>query len=121
MRKLITRLILFLCHRFSIWPVDETRHDMGDEAQIRAQRWEAFAREKGGLFDMLDGVRSEYLAAMGNTPPGEHARIEALAIGAATAEKLRAEVRNIIATGELAAENDDSVEKFATLPSRKSI
>lgn len=120
-RKMAVTIILWLCDRFDVWPVDETRLAMGSDKQARSQRWHEFAREEGGLFDMLDNVRSEYIAAMGKTSPGDHAKLEALAIGAHVAERLRAEVRSVIASGEIEAVNEDRKARMSVTPVRKSI
>lgn len=121
MRNLAIRIVLFLCSRFDIMPLDETRIPMGDEPKARSERWQAFAKEQGGLFDMLDGVRASYLAAMGKVAPGDAKTLEALAIGAHVAEKLRAEVRSVIASGEIAQRTEDAIAKQSARPIRKSI
>lgn len=121
MRSLIVRLVLFLCQRFDIWPVEQARMDMGGDAKDRSQRWEHFAREKGGLFDMLDAIESEYLAAMGRTKPKDHDTLETLAIGAHVANRLRAEVRSVIANGHVQQANEDQVARHSVVPIRKSI
>lgn len=121
MRKLITRLILFLCARFDIHPLDESRINMGVDKKARSQRWEAFAREEGGLFDLLDKIKAEYLAKMGQVSPGDHKTLETLAIGARVTDQLGAQVRSIIAAGEIEARNEDQRAKLAVVPTRKSI
>jgi|GEM_PF-1771851 len=121
MRKLITRLILWLCDSFDIHPLDEARINMGADKQARSQRWETFAREDGGLFDLLDKIRGEYLDAMGKVAPGDAAKLEALAIGGRVAEQLRSQVRSVIAAGEIEARNEDRAAKLSVVPARKSI
>lgn len=121
MRKLITCLILWLCARFDVHPVEEARINMGTDKKARSHRWEAFAREDGGLFDLLDRIRGEYLAKMGQVKPGDAKTLEALAIGARVAEALRAEVRNIIAAGEIEARNEDRAARLSVVPTRKSV
>lgn len=121
MRNLTTRLILWLCAHYSINPLDEARIHMGADKKARSQRWEMFAREEGGLFDLLDKIKAEYLAKMGSVKPGDAKTLEALAIGARVAEGLRAEVRSVIAAGEIEARNEDRVAKLSVVPTRKSI
>ena len=121
MRKLATRLILWLCARYDVWPIDETRINMGIDKKARSQRWQAFAVEQGGLFDMLDKVRGDYLAKMGQVKPGDAKTLEALAIGARVAEGLRSEVRSVIAAGEIEARQEDRAAKFSVVPARKSV
>lgn len=121
MRKLIVRLVLWLCNRFDVHPLDETRINMGADKKARSQRWEAFAKEDGGLFDLLDRIKAEYLAKMGQVKPGDAKTLEALAIGARVAEGLRAEVRSVIAAGEIEARNEDRAAKLSVVPTRKSV
>ncbi len=121
MRNLAVRLVLWLCHRFDIWPVTEARIPMGGDKKARSQRWEEFAREKGGLFDLLDAIKAEYLASMGKVKPGDAKTLEALAIGAHVTDRLAAQVRSIIAAGEVEAVNEDRRAKLAVKPIRKSI
>ena len=121
MRKIIVSLVLWLCDRFDVHPVDEARIHMGTDKKARSQRWEAFAKEDGGLFDMLDKIKAEYLAKMGQVKPGDAKTLEALAIGARVAEALRAEVRSVIAAGEIEARNEDRAAKLSVVPARKSI
>lgn len=121
LRNLATRLILFLCDRFSVHPLDEARINMGSDKQARSQRWEMFAREEGGLFDLLDTIRGEYLDAMGKVAPGDTDKLEALAIGGRVVEQLRAQVRSVIAAGEIEARNVDRAARLSVVPARKSV
>lgn len=121
MRKLITRLILWMCDRFDVHPLDETRINLGADKKARSQRWEAFAKEDGGLFDLLDTIRGEYLDAMGKVQPGDTDKLEALAIGGRVVEQLRSQVRSVIAAGEIEARNEDRAAKFSVVPARKSV
>ena len=57
MRNLAIRLVLWLCRVFNIALVNEARAMNGMDAIARGQQWEAFAREEGGLFDMIDEQR----------------------------------------------------------------
>ena len=121
LRKLIARIILWACNRFAIWPIDEERIDMGGDTKARSERWHEFARERGGLFDMLDTIKAEYLARMGQVSPGDAKTLETLAIGARVADRLRAEVVNVIAAGEIEAKNEDAAARMSVVPLRKSI
>lgn len=120
-RTLAVRLVLWLCHRFDIWPVNEERLLMGSDKKARSHRWEEFAREEGGLFDLLDKIKSEYLAKMGQVKPGDAKTLETLAIGARVADQLAAQVRSVIAAGEVEAVNEDRRAKMNVRPIRKSI
>src|SRR5690606_28852680 len=104
-----------------VHPLDETRINMGADKQARSQRWEAFAREDGGLFDLLDTIRGEYLDAMGKVQPGDTDKLEALAIGGRVVEQLRSQVRSVVAAGEIEARNEDRVAPFSVVPARKCV
>ena len=121
MRSLAVRLILFLCDRFDVHPLDEARINMGVDKKARSQRWEAFAREEGGLFDLTSKIKAEYLASMGKVKPGDAKALEALAIGARVCDQLDAQVRSVIAAGEIAAANEDRRARLSVAPIRKSV
>ncbi|WP_160732408.1 hypothetical protein [Pelagerythrobacter marinus] len=121
MRNLAVRLILWLCNRFDVWPVEEARRNMGGDKKARSLRFEEFAREEGGLFDLLDKIKAEYLAKMGQVKPGDAKTLETLAIGARVADQLAAQVRSVIAAGEIEAVNEDRRAKMNVTPIRKSI
>lgn len=121
MRNLAIRLVLWLCARYDIVPLDETRIQMNDDAKLKSHRWEGFYRESGGLSDMLDSVQADYYAAMGKLNPGDTKAMEALAIGARVTEQLRSEVRGVIAAGSLEQSKKDAVQSLAARPARKSI
>ena len=121
MRNLITRLILWLCARFDVWPIDEARVHMGADKKARSQRWEAFAKEEGGLFDLTAKIKAQYLASMGKVAPGDADALEALAIGARVCDQLDAQVRTVIAAGEVEEKQEDRAARFAAVPIRKSV
>lgn len=120
-RSLAIHLILFLCDRFNVWPIEEARIPMGGDAKARSQRWEQFAREDGGLFDLLGKIKTEYLAKMGTVKPGDADTLEALAIGAHVTDKLKAEVRSVIAAGKIDEATENRRAQLGVKPVRKSI
>lgn len=121
MRKLIVRFILWLCNRFDVHPLDEARIDLGTDKKARSQRWEGFAREQGGLFDLTRKIKADYMAAMGRVKPGDAKALEALAIGARVCDQLDAQVRAVIASGEIEAANEDRAARLSVPPIVKSV
>ena len=121
MRNLAIRLILWLCNRFDIWPIDETRVHMGTDKVARSKRWELFAKESGGLFDMLDKIKADYLAKMGKVAPGDAKTLEALAIAARVTDGLKSTVVSVIADGEIEQRTEERRAAMTAKPIRKSV
>lgn len=121
LRNFAIRLVLWLCDHFDIRPLDETRINMGADKKARSQRWEAFAKEDGGLFDMLDKIKADYLTKMGKVAPGDAKSLEALAIGARVVDGLKSEVRSVIAEGQIAQVQEDRAARLNVAPIRKSV
>lgn len=119
MRKLALRLVLFLCERFDLSIVDETRIPNGTEAKARAERWEAFAREEGGLFDMIDNQRTRAFEAFAELRPDQMAEKEYLAAQERCWRQVRTQVDNVIMTGKIARANEDREASVVEL--RKSV
>jgi hypothetical protein len=103
MRNLAIRLVLWLCARFDIVPLDETRRFVTPDAVARGQRWEAFYSEEGGLADMVAQARREAFEAYAECRPDAVSEKEYLAASDRCWRQLDARVRNVIATGKLAA------------------
>ena len=71
MRKLAVRLVLWLCARFDIVPLDESRKFLGADRVARGQRWETFYTEEGGIGDMIRAIREEAFEVAAETPPSD--------------------------------------------------
>lgn len=106
MRNLIARLILWLCHRFDVWPMDETRYSMGDDAKARSERWEMFAREDGGLFDMIETLRRETFEQASEIPPHEVEKLQYAAMSDRNLRRLKQRVVGVIAAGKIEERNE---------------
>lgn len=119
MRALVTRLVLWLCARYDIVPLDEQRTNMGGDEVARSQRWEAFAREEGGLFDMIEKQRREAFMAYADTPPDQQATKDHLAMQDRALRQVRTRVESVIATGKIKAQNEQ--QRAATPGSLRAI
>lgn len=105
MRDLAIRLILFLCQRFDVWPVEHKRLSMGVDKQARSQRWEQFAVEEGGLFDMIEALRRETFEQASDIPPEEVEKLQYAAMSDRNLRRLRQRVQSVIAVGKIEARN----------------
>lgn len=113
MRNLAIRLVLWLCRVFDIVPLDEARKHMGADKVQRAERWQVFATEAGGLFDMIEAQRVAAFEAYADAPPSDHDTKEHLAMQDRAWRQLRARVDNIIATGKIERANAEAKERAA--------
>ncbi len=75
MRNLAVKLVLWLCDRFDIVPLDEARRFASTDAVARGQRWEAFYHEEGGLADMIAALRREAFEAAAELVPRDNEKI----------------------------------------------
>lgn len=121
LHNLATRLILWLCARFYVWPIDEARIAMGDDAKARSMRWQEFAREDGGLFDMIEAMRKKAFEEYSALPPSAHAERDYLALSDRNLRALKQRVVSVIAAGEIAEKNDAMRERMNVAPMRKSV
>lgn len=103
---MMRKLILWLCHRFDAWPIEEARIEMGADKIARSQRWQAFANEAGGLFDMIEQQRREAFEAYSALPPSAHDDRVYLAMTDRNLRALKQRVVSVIAAGEIEARNE---------------
>ena len=116
-RNLAVRLILWLCARYNIVLLDELRQPHGSDAKQRAVRWQAFALEEGGLFDMIEESRRSLFHAYTDVQPSDIETKDNLAMQDRCWQQLRVQVDSVIATGQIQAQ-----PKPATIsPIRKSV
>lgn len=121
LRNLAAKLVLWLCARFDIVPLDETRKFMGADKVARGQRWEAFYTEDGGLADMIREIRTEAFEAAAETPPQDIETLHYWTTADRTARLLEQKVRSVIQSGKVAANNNEARERLSVGPARKSI
>lgn len=107
MRSLAIRLVLWLCNRFGFWPIDEARIAMGGDKVTRGQRWEQFAKEEGGLFDMIEKLRRETFEQAAELPPEDVAKLQYFALSDRNLRRLKQEVVSVIAAGEIERRNEE--------------
>lgn len=94
------------CNRLQFHPVEEARIPLGDDAKTRGDRWERFAREEGGLYDMIEAMRREAFEAAADVPPEDVDKLQYWAMSDRITRRLKQRVDSVIATGKIEAERD---------------
>lgn len=103
MRALAIRIVLWLCARFDIVPLDEMRLHMGADAIERGKRWQAFYHEQGGLADMIAALRKEAFEAAAELDPSDTDKIYYWATADRNLRRVEQKVRTLIANGRMEA------------------
>ena len=103
MRNLITRAVLWLAYRLGHALIPQDRIPMGSDAQARSERWEQFAREEGGLYDMIEALRRETFEQAAETDPKDVERLQYAAMADRNLRRLKLRVDSVIATGKIEA------------------
>jgi hypothetical protein len=103
MRSIVVRLVLWLCARFDISPLDEARRFASPDAIARGQRWEAFYHEQGGLADMIAELRREAFEVAAELDPKDTDKIYYWATADRNLRRLDRRVRTVIETGKIEA------------------
>lgn len=106
MRNLAIRIVLWLCDRFAIAPLDETRSAMDKDAKARSIRWEQFAKEEGGLFDMIETLRRETFEQASEIPPEDVAKLQYAAMSDRNLRRLKQRIVGVIASGRIEEHNE---------------
>lgn len=91
---------------------------MTEDKLHRAQRWQAFYEEPGGLRDVLDGMCQAYFERHASLGVHEHDKQYALSLANKVARELSGHIRTIIDTGKL-DEHRDHARKIEALPAKQ--
>lgn len=121
MRNLAIRLVLWLCNRFDIAPLGEARLRMTADKKARSVQWETFAKEDGGLLDMLGMIRAEAFEAAAELDPKDTDKIYYWATADRNVRKLEARITSVIMSGEIETANIVAFERMNDAPVRKSV
>ncbi len=121
MRNLAIRLVLWLCDRFDIVPLDQMRLNAGTDAIERGMRWETFYREAGGLADMIASLRREAFEAAQEAAADDDVTRHAWMLQDRAYRALENRVVNVIATGKHARAQIDETERLKSFKIVKSI
>lgn len=120
LRNLAIRLVLWLCARYEISLIDETRRHATADKIARAEEWKNFATEDGGLFDMIAEQRRAAFEAYSECRPGDVAEKEYLAQQDRCWRQIKSRVDGIIQTGQIEADNRRKIAATIS-PIRKSV
>lgn len=112
MHNLITRIVLWLCSRYHINPIDTARLANGRDAVERGARWEAFYRETGGLADMMRDIRLGYFEASAALSPRDTDKIYEYALADRIARELQRKIEAVIVTGKVEADRAETIERM---------
>lgn len=110
-------------NRFLLWlgyiPVNAPRPyervNNGTDAVARGQRWQAFAEEEDGLYDMIASLRRDYFTRVGQLHPGETDKLLALGMADKIAVEIERKVQSVIETGKMRANDRDHANKIASI------
>lgn len=92
---------------------------MTEDPQRRAQRWELFYEEEGGLRDILSAMGVAYLERMSSVEPWEAGKLAKLAIANRITKEMDAAVRAIIDAGTVAAAMKAHTDRIEAIPEAK--
>lgn len=85
----------------------------GTDAIARGQRWQAFAEEEGGLYDMIASLRRDYFTKVGQLSPGDTDKLLALGMADKIAQEIERKVQSVIETGRIRANDKQHTSKIA--------
>jgi hypothetical protein len=96
-------------------PRELPRVQNGADAVARGQRWEAFATEEGGIYDMISALRRDYFEKVGQLSPGDVESLRALGMADRIAREIERKVQTVIETGRLRAKDRAHAEKISNI------
>lgn len=121
MRNLAIRLVLWLCARFDIVPITEARLHVSPDAVARAERWQQFYSETGGLADMLGALRREAFEAAQEAAAGDDQTRLAWMLQDRAYRSLEQRVLNVVATGRAMQAQAAEAERMSSMRTIKSV
>lgn len=96
------------------WPTKSGQRD--SDAIARGTRWQAFYSEKGGLEDVIAGIRRAYFEKAGQVKPGDIQALMALSLADRICAEIDGAFRVVIVDGQVAAQAQEHADKIAALP-----
>jgi len=111
MRKLALALVNWLIARYDLNVIAETRLMNGADAVERGARWETFFREKGGLADMLEGLRREAFEAAAELDPSDTDKIYYWATADRNIRRLQQRIEAVVQNGRIEADRVQRIER----------
>jgi len=112
---MLDRFFAWLGYTRTDAPRSYTRVNNGADAIARGQRWQAFAEEEGGLYDMIASLRADYFAKVGQLNPSERDKLLALGMADKIAREIEGKVRAVIDTGNIRAKEKEHTERVTSV------
>lgn len=97
-------LVNWLCHKFDLPIIPNTRIMCGSDAVERGARWQNFYYEKGGMGDFIAAIRRGYFEAAAGLSATEHDKIYEYALADRIAREIERQALSIVQTGKIEAE-----------------
>ena len=110
-RAIAVRLVLWLCDRFNIVPIEEHRLLAPKDAVARGQMWEQFYNEEGGLKDMVATIRRGYFEQASAIGHRDNDKLYEFAVADRQARELEREILRIIASGKAAQQRQEHLDR----------
>lgn len=82
------------------------------DPKARSDRWRSFYEEDGGLRDGLESLRRAYFERASELGVKDTAGLQKLSIASKLVEELERHVLNVIASGDLAARQDEHLSRI---------
>jgi len=89
---------------------------MAEDAVHRANRWNAFYQEEGGLHEVLQTLRQAYFDRAADLMPNDTSALLKLGMAAKIVDQIDAHVKHILVAGKIEAAAQDHADKIARLP-----
>lgn len=121
MRNLALRLVIWLCARFAIVPVSEMRRLAAPDAVARAERWDQFYNEAGGMADMLQALRKEAFEAAQEAGAKDDQTRLAWMLQDRAYRALDLRILQVIATGKTLQKQVEEAERMNSFRVVKSV
>jgi hypothetical protein len=89
---------------------------MTEDAVHRANRWQMFYEEDGGLRETLNTLRQAYFDRAADLMPNDTAQLLKLGMASKIVDQIEAHVTHIINAGKIQQSAQDHADRIARLP-----
>jgi riboflavin synthase alpha subunit len=90
--------------------------DVSEDAVHRAQRWQMFYEEDGGLREVMQTLRQAYFDRAADLMPNDTAQLLKLGMAAKIVDQIDGHVVHIINAGKIQQAAQDHADRIARLP-----
>lgn len=89
---------------------------MSEDLVHRANRWQGFYLEDGGVKQVLDTIRKAYFDRAADLMPNDTSALLKLGMAGKIVDQIEAHVLHIVNTGKIEAASREHAERIASLP-----